>query len=71
MKITQIRNATIWVEYHQTKILVDPWLGPKEYMPGFVGAIHSEKKYPVFCSIRGRSFFYCQQGVQASAYSFS
>ena len=46
MKITQIRNATIWVEYHQTKILVDPWLGPKEYMPGFVGAIHSERRQP-------------------------
>ncbi len=46
MKITQIRNATLWVEYHNVKFLVDPWLGPKEYMPGFEGALHPEIRQP-------------------------
>lgn len=46
MKITQIRNATLWIEYGGIKFLIDPWLGPKEYMPGFEGAIHSEVRQP-------------------------
>ena len=42
MKITQIRNATLHVDYNRTRFLLDPWLGPKGYMPGFEGAFHSE-----------------------------
>lgn len=46
MQITQIRNATIIVEYNDIKFLVDPWLGPKDYMPGFEAAINSEIRQP-------------------------
>lgn len=42
MKITQVRSATIIVEYNNTKFLVDPWLMPKDYMPGFDVAINSD-----------------------------
>ena len=46
MKITQVRSATIIVEYNNTKFLVDPWLMPKDYMPGFDMAINSEIRQP-------------------------
>ena len=46
MLITQIRNATICVEYQRTKFLIDPWLGPKDYMPGFEAAINSDVRQP-------------------------
>ena len=46
MKITQVRNATIIVEYNNKKFLVDPWLMPKDYMPGFDVAINSETRQP-------------------------
>ncbi len=46
MKITQIRNATIIVEYNNTKFLIDPWLMPKDFMPGFEAAINSEIRQP-------------------------
>ena len=46
MKITQIRNATIIVEYNNTKYLIDPWLMPKDYMPGFEAAINSHIRQP-------------------------
>ena len=46
MKITQVRNATIIVEYNNTKILIDPWLMPKDYMPGFDSAINSQIRQP-------------------------
>ena len=46
MKITQIRNATIIVEYLNTKILIDPWLGPKGYMAGFEAAINPQIRQP-------------------------
>lgn len=46
MQITQIRNATIIINYAQTRFLVDPWLGPKDYMPGFEGAVHPEIRQP-------------------------
>ena len=46
MKITQVRNATIIVEYNNTKFLIDPWLMPKDYMPGFDMAINSEIRQP-------------------------
>ena len=46
MKITQVRNATIIMEYNNTKFLIDPWLMPKDYMPGFDTAINSEIRQP-------------------------
>ncbi len=46
MKITQVRNATIIVEYNNTKFLIDPWLMPKDYMPGFDTAINPDIRQP-------------------------
>lgn len=46
MKIHQIRNATIIITYAGKKFLIDPWLGPKDYMPGFEGAYNSDIKQP-------------------------
>ena len=46
MEITQIRSATIIVEYNNTKFLIDPWLAPKESMAGFDGAINSNIRQP-------------------------
>lgn len=46
MKITQVRNATIIVEYDETKFLIDPWLGPKNYMEGFESALNSQIRQP-------------------------
>ena len=46
MKITQIRNATLIIEYDNTRFLIDPWLGPKGYMPGFETAVNSEIRQP-------------------------
>lgn len=46
MKITQVRNATIIVEYNETKFLIDPWLGPKEYMTGFEAGINPHIRQP-------------------------
>lgn len=46
MKITQVRNATLIVEYDNTKFLIDPWLMPKDYMPGFEAAINSQIRQP-------------------------
>ena len=46
MKVTQVRNATLIVDYNDTRFLIDPWLGPKDYMPGFETAIHSEIRQP-------------------------
>ena len=46
MKITQVRNATIIVEYNNIKFLIDPWLGPKEYMAGFEAGINPHIRQP-------------------------
>ena len=46
MKITQIRNATVIVEYNNTKFLTDPWLMPKDHMPGFDSAINADVRQP-------------------------
>ena len=46
MKITQVRNATIIVEYNNTKFLIDPWLMPKDSMSGFDTAINSDIRQP-------------------------
>lgn len=46
MKITQVRNATIIVEYEKTRFLIDPWLMPKDYMAGFDVGINSHIRQP-------------------------
>ena len=46
MKIHQIRNATIVVTYNDKRFLIDPWLMPKDFMPGFEGAMNSEVRQP-------------------------
>lgn len=46
MQIHQIRNATLHITYAGIKFLIDPWLGPKEYMPGFEGAYNSQVRQP-------------------------
>ena len=45
-EIHQIRNATIIVTYDGMKFLIDPWLCPKDSMPGFEGAYNSEIRQP-------------------------
>ena len=46
MKIHQIRNATIIITYNNKRFLIDPWLMPKDFMPGFEGAMNSEVRQP-------------------------
>ncbi|KAH0789932.1 MBL fold metallo-hydrolase [Histomonas meleagridis] len=45
MKIQQIRNATIIIEYAGVRILVDPWLAPKESNPPLLSLI--QKYFPL------------------------
>ncbi len=46
MKIHQIRNATIIITFNNKKFLIDPWLMPKDYMPGFEAGINSNIRQP-------------------------
>lgn len=46
MQIHQIRNATIIITYNNKKFLIDPWLGPKDYMEGFEAGINSDIRQP-------------------------
>ena len=46
MKIHQIRNATIIVTYNNKRFIIDPWLMPKDFMPGFEGAVNSNIRQP-------------------------
>ena len=46
MKIHQIRNATIIVTFNDKRFLIDPWLMPKDFIPGFEGAMNSEFRQP-------------------------
>lgn len=46
MKIHQIRNATIIITYNDKRFLIDPWLMPAGFMPGFEGAMNSNVKQP-------------------------
>src|SRR5262245_2134268 len=41
MKIQQIRNATLVIEYAGTKFLIDPLLAEKGTYPGFEGTANS------------------------------
>ena len=46
MQIQQIRNATLVVQFHHQRFLIDPWLVQKESMPGFEGAVHADVRQP-------------------------
>ena len=46
MKIRQIRNATLIVTFNGTRYLIDPWLLPKEAMPGFDSAVNPHIRQP-------------------------
>lgn len=46
MKITQIRSATLIVEYAGSKFLVDPMLAPKDTYPGFPGTPNNHLRNP-------------------------
>lgn len=46
MQIHQIRNATIIITYNDKKFLIDPWLMPKDYMPGFDVGVNSNVRQP-------------------------
>lgn len=46
MKITQIRNATLVIEYGGCRFLIDPMLAPKESMPGFAGTVNPHLRIP-------------------------
>jgi L-ascorbate metabolism protein UlaG (beta-lactamase superfamily) len=47
MKIKQVRNATLIVEYASRKILVDPFLAEKGAYPGFEGTANSHLRNPL------------------------
>jgi L-ascorbate metabolism protein UlaG (beta-lactamase superfamily) len=46
MKLTQIRNATLKVEYAGKKFLIDPMLSGKGGFPGFPGTVNSHIPNP-------------------------
>ncbi|ALQ50593.1 MBL fold metallo-hydrolase [Nitrosomonas ureae] len=46
MKFTQIRNATLIINYAGKKILIDPWLAEKGALPGFGGTINDHIRNP-------------------------
>jgi len=46
MKITQIRNATIVIEYAGEKFLIDPMLAEKGAYPSFPGTIRQDQNNP-------------------------
>lgn len=46
MKIKQIRNATLNIEYGGKKFLIDPWLAEKGAIPGFGGTINDHLRNP-------------------------
>lgn len=44
VRITQIRNATLHVDYLGTRFLVDPMLSERHSWPGFEGTVNSEER---------------------------
>ena len=46
MKIRQIRNATLVIDYAGKRFLTDPWFGPKGGFPGFEGTPNSHLRNP-------------------------
>lgn len=47
MKLTQIRNATLLLEYAGTKFLIDPMLADKDAWEGFPGTARSHLRNPL------------------------
>lgn len=47
MKLTQIRNATLKLDYAGTRFLIDPMLSEKEAWPGFPGTARSHLRNPM------------------------
>ncbi|AQY39122.1 MBL fold metallo-hydrolase [Bacillus thuringiensis] len=47
MKITQVRNATIIIEYAGKKFLIDPMLAEKGSYPPFPNSVRQEQKNPL------------------------
>lgn len=47
MKITQIRNATLVIEYFGTRFLIDPLLAAKDAYPGFEGSHNAHLRQPI------------------------
>ncbi len=46
MQFTQIRNATLKINYAGKKFLIDPWLAEKGAIPGFGGCINDHIRNP-------------------------
>lgn len=46
-KITQIRNATLRIDYGGARFLVDPMLAERHSFPGFPGTANSEQRNPM------------------------
>lgn len=46
MQFTQIRNATITIDFGGKKFLIDPMLSAKGAFPGFPGTVNSEQANP-------------------------
>lgn len=47
MKIQQIRNATIIIEYAGSRFLIDPMLSPKGSFPAFPGTVNAHLNNPL------------------------
>ena len=47
MKITQVRNATLIVEFAGLRFLIDPMLAPKGSFPAFAGTLNSDRSNPL------------------------
>lgn len=47
MKLTQIRNATLVLQYAGKKFLIDPMLAEKEAWDGFVGSARPHLRNPM------------------------
>jgi L-ascorbate metabolism protein UlaG (beta-lactamase superfamily) len=46
MRIKQIRNATLRVDFGGVRFLIDPYLGEKDAYPGFEGTVNSHIRNP-------------------------
>ena len=47
MKLTQVRNATLFIEYAGTTFLIDPMLAEKDAWDGFAGTARSHIRNPM------------------------
>lgn len=47
LKITQIRNAALHIDYAGMRFLVDPMLSERHAWPGFQGTVNSEERNPL------------------------